>query len=90
MPLPKDILAYNAAQFPTDKRICDTLARTIDAYFTKFDTDAIAECKIWHRHPVWFLDSNPIVGYSKLKDCVRRAPRATLDVPRIAGIAVGA
>jgi hypothetical protein len=28
-----------------------------------------AENKIWHRHPVWFLDGNPIVGYSKLKDC---------------------
>ena len=30
-----------------------------------------AENKIWHAHPVWFLDGNPIVGYSKLKDCVR-------------------
>ncbi|HYM35891.1 MAG TPA: DUF1801 domain-containing protein, partial [Steroidobacteraceae bacterium] len=30
-----------------------------------------AENKIWHGHPVWFLDGNPIVGYSKLQDCVR-------------------
>lgn len=30
-----------------------------------------AEHKIWHAHPVWFLDGNPIVGYSKLKGCVR-------------------
>lgn len=30
-----------------------------------------AESKIWHAHPVWFLDGNPIVGYSKLKDCIR-------------------
>ncbi|MCC7291368.1 MAG: DUF1801 domain-containing protein [Phycisphaerales bacterium] len=30
-----------------------------------------ADNKIWHRHPVWFLDGNPIVGYSKLKDCIR-------------------
>ena len=30
-----------------------------------------AECKIWHRHPVWFLDENPIVGYSKLKAGIR-------------------
>src|SRR5690606_35567351 len=30
-----------------------------------------AENKIWHRHPVWFLDGNPVVGYSKLKDSVR-------------------
>lgn len=30
-----------------------------------------AENKIWHRHPVWFLDGNPIVGYSKLKAGIR-------------------
>lgn len=30
-----------------------------------------AEYKIWHAHPVWFLDGNPVVGYSKLKDCIR-------------------
>src|SRR5690606_4378703 len=30
-----------------------------------------AENRIWHGHPVWFLDGNPIVGYSKLKDSVR-------------------
>jgi hypothetical protein len=30
-----------------------------------------AENKVWHAHPVWFIDGNPIVGYSKLKDCVR-------------------
>ena len=30
-----------------------------------------AEGKIWHAHPVWFLDGNPTVGYSKLKDCIR-------------------
>jgi hypothetical protein len=68
MPLPKDIKAYNAAQSPADKRICDALAKAIDAHFAKLDG---AECKIWHRHPVWFLDGNPIVGYSRLKDSVR-------------------
>lgn len=30
-----------------------------------------AEHKIWHRHPVWFLDQNPVVGFSQLKDSVR-------------------
>lgn len=30
-----------------------------------------AEHKIWHAHPVWFLECNPVVGFSKLKDCVR-------------------
>jgi hypothetical protein len=65
MPIHKDILAYNAAQSAGDKRICNGLARAIDRHLPN------AECKIWHRHPVWFLDGNPIVGYSKLKDCIR-------------------
>jgi hypothetical protein len=65
MPINEDIRAYNAAQSAGDKRICDALAQTIDRHLTG------AESKIWHRHPVWFLDGNPIVGYSKLKDCVR-------------------
>lgn len=30
-----------------------------------------AEHKIWHRHPVWFLDGNPVTGFSQLKDSVR-------------------
>lgn len=30
-----------------------------------------AEGKIWHAHPVWFLDGNPIVGYSKQKAGMR-------------------
>ncbi len=29
------------------------------------------ESKIWHGHPVWFLDGNPIVGYSKEKKGIR-------------------
>ena len=66
MPLPKDILAYNGAQTAADKKICDTLAKIIDAHFAKLLPKAVrdtAECKVWHRHPVWFLDGNPIVGY---------------------------
>ena len=65
MPIHKDILAYNSSQSAGDKRICAALAKTIDAHLKD------AENKIWHRHPVWFLDGNPIVGYSKLKDGVR-------------------
>ncbi len=65
MPIHPDILAYNASQSATDQPICDTLAKAIDRHLGG------AECKIWHRHPVWFLDGNPIVGYSKLKGCVR-------------------
>ena len=60
-----DIKAYNAQQLPTDVAICDTLADEIDHHLPD------AEGRIWHRHPVWFLAGNPIVGYSKLKDGVR-------------------
>ena len=60
-----DILAYNEAQSASDRRICDALAADIDRGLPG------AENKIWHRHPVWFLDGNPIVGYHKLKDCIR-------------------
>lgn len=60
-----DIAQYNADQSPADQITCDVLAETIDASLPD------AENKIWHGHPVWFLDGNPVVGYSKLKGCVR-------------------
>jgi hypothetical protein len=63
MPIHKEIKAYNAAQSKGDKRICDALAKVIVQHLRA----AGAECKIWHRHPVWFIDGNPIVGYHKLK-----------------------
>lgn len=70
MPIHKDIRTYNRSQSPGDRRICDTLAKAIDQNLPK------AENKIWHRHPVWFIDGNPIVGYHKLKSpppdgCIR-------------------
>lgn len=71
MPIHPDIRTYNAAQSPIDKRICAALAKAIDQHLSKLEG---AECKIWHRHPVWFLDGNPIVGYHKLKadgGCIR-------------------
>lgn len=60
-----DIRAYNDTQATQDKAICDLLAKTISRNLPE------AENKIWHRHPVWFLDGNPVVGYSKLKGCIR-------------------
>lgn len=60
-----DTKKYNASQSPDDQTICDLLAREIDQALPGADN------KIWHAHPVWFLDGNPIVGYSKLKNCVR-------------------
>lgn len=60
-----NVQAYNKNQIPTDSAICDLLANIIDAELN--DT----ENKIWHAHPVWFLDGNPIVGYSKQKKGIR-------------------
>lgn len=56
-----DIQTYNDSQSAWDKALCDTLGKIICANLPK------AENKIWHAHPVWFLDGNPIVGYSKQK-----------------------
>ena len=61
----KDIQAYNNRQTPEDKHICDLLAKEINHNLSD------AENKIWHAHPVWFLEGNPIVGYHKLKNCIR-------------------
>jgi hypothetical protein len=56
---------YNDVQDPAERAVCRLLAEEIDRALPD------AENKIWHAHPVWFLDGNPIVGYSKLKDSVR-------------------
>jgi hypothetical protein len=61
----KDIKTYNSKQNAADKKICTALAAAIDKGLPT------AENKIWHAHPVWFLDGNPIVGYSKQKDGIR-------------------
>jgi Domain of unknown function (DU1801) len=57
----EEINEYNNSQLLEDKAICDLLAQAIDNELTE------AESKIWHAHPVWFLDGNPVVGYSKQK-----------------------
>ena len=60
-----DTASYNAALEPGDREVCDLLAQDIRRHLPEADN------KIWHGHPVWFLDGNPVVGYSKLKHCVR-------------------
>jgi hypothetical protein len=60
-----EVQKYNQSKLPEDQLICNVLAKEINLHLTE------AENKIWHAHPVWFLDGNPIVGYDKLKDCVR-------------------
>lgn len=61
----KEIQLYNGKQMIADKEICRLLATAINSELTE------AESKIWHAHPVWFLDGNPIVGYSRQKKGIR-------------------
>lgn len=60
-----EIAEYNQSLDPEEAALCDRLALEISRHLPE------AENKIWHRHPVWFLKGNPIVGYSKLKNCIR-------------------
>lgn len=59
------IIFYNQNLQPEDEKIADILSEEICIFFPE------AENKIWHAHPVWFLDRNPIVGYSKQKGGIR-------------------
>lgn len=60
-----DIQAYNNSQSAEDKSICDVLAEQINLHLPE------VESKIWHAHPVWFLEGNPIVGFSNQKKGIR-------------------
>ena len=60
-----EIADFNENQTDVERKICSLLALTLNNYLPE------AENKIWHRHPVWFLEGNPIVGYSKLKAGIR-------------------
>ncbi|WP_438966495.1 DUF1801 domain-containing protein [Flavobacterium sp.] len=60
-----EIQEYNNNQSEEYKIICNKLALLITENLPE------AENKIWHRHPVWFLNGNPIVGYDKLKTGLR-------------------
>lgn len=56
---------YNNNQTPEEQMICWQLAEIISQNLPE------AESKIWHAHPVWFIEGNPIVGYGKLKNGIR-------------------
>ena len=60
-----DITFYNQKLDSEDEKIATILSEEICKHLSE------AENKIWHAHPVWFLDGNPIVGYSKQKRGIR-------------------
>lgn len=61
----KDVENYNQAQIGENRTMCELLFKEISVSLTE------AENKKWHGAPVWFLDGNPVAGYSVLKNCVR-------------------
>ena len=63
--LPDDIRNYQDQLDDDTRAICDVLLQTIERELPD------AERKVWHAHPVWFYDGNPVVGYHRLKDSVR-------------------
>ncbi|HET9825812.1 MAG TPA: DUF1801 domain-containing protein [Chitinophagaceae bacterium] len=60
-----EVEAYSKTLSPVEQQICAVLYHEIARNLPN------AENKVWHGHPVWFLNGNPVAGYSKLKDCVR-------------------
>jgi hypothetical protein len=56
-----EITDYNKNLSPESQLICDWL-------LTQFKKNLPGtEAKIWHGHPVWFHNGNPIAGYSQMK-----------------------
>ncbi len=64
-PVHTSIREYALPLAPEEQTICTLLSEIISQQLPD------AEQKIWHGHPVWFLDGNPVVGYSKMKSCIR-------------------
>lgn len=60
-----EIRKYHERQEPGHRAVCELLATEIDRHLPG------AEGRIWHAHPVWFLDGNPTVGYSRQKAGIR-------------------
>ncbi len=52
-------------EYESDRKICQELSEIINSNLN------FTESKIWHAHPVWFIDGNPIVGFSKQKAGIR-------------------
>jgi hypothetical protein len=61
MAIGSDIRAYDEAQDAPARAICERLGAELDAALPD------AESKVWHGHPVWFLDGNPVAGYAVRK-----------------------
>lgn len=63
--MPDDILQYHERLDVESLPICELLRAIIERELPDADR------KVWHAHPVWFFDGNPVVGYDRLKTSVR-------------------
>lgn len=61
MKIGQDILDYQSKLSVADEQIGSALIKLISK------TLPMAEGKVWHCHPVWFIDGNPVVGFSLKK-----------------------
>ena len=58
------VVAYSRAQPAAMRTICEHLRSLIVAAMPD------AKAQVWHGSPVWFIDENPVVGYSVNKQGV--------------------
>ena len=61
MGIGKDILDYNNELEKTNRSLAETFCDGIGKVIPQ------AEGKVWHGHPVWFINGNPVAGYSLKK-----------------------
>jgi hypothetical protein len=52
-----EFIKYNKTQLSPFREVCDLLLKLLSENLPE------SESKIWHRHPVWVIDGNPVAGY---------------------------
>jgi hypothetical protein len=61
----QDIIDYNGNLVAHESEITNALVELIYAALPE------AQGKVWHGHPVWFIEGNPVVGYLSMKAGIR-------------------
>lgn len=56
---------YIAAQPEGFREVCERLQAEVTSHLPE------AQNKVWHGSPVWFIDGNPVLGYSVRKNNVQ-------------------
>jgi hypothetical protein len=61
----QDIIDYNGKLVAHESEIANALVELISGALPE------AQGKVWHGHPVWFIEGNPVVGYLSMKAGIR-------------------